>query len=340
MLNGRADHRAGLRRTLPGLEKAFAEMGKEVGAGNRRSGGKHESNRAQPEKNKCTAQPVHQAWCGADTGRSDDRLPRQPARRARLLRHQAGSGDARQWGNDLRGIRRSDATWCNAWPRSARCTRPVRMSGNPVAVAARWLRSNSFRQRAFTEPLQTVQAIDEVFGQRQKYGIPFCAQSVGGMFGLYFSKALPTSYAEVMSCDKEAFNRFFHAMLDAGRVSRRRLSRRASFPPRTRRRTLLRHVPAGQDFRDLEVMGLFHKRRSLLPVRYKDLPLQWWQGSGVRRAFQCGQVERNQYIGESCASGLYQQETPGRTQHLNYFSLGNNNFLVDFAGLWLCQSST
>jgi glutamate-1-semialdehyde 2,1-aminomutase len=36
------------------------------------------------------------------------------------------------------------------------------------------------------------------------------------MFGLYFSKSLPTSYNEVMSCDKEAFNRFFHAMLEAG----------------------------------------------------------------------------------------------------------------------------
>jgi glutamate-1-semialdehyde 2,1-aminomutase len=50
----------------------------------------------------------------------------------------------------------------------------------------------------------------------KKHGISFCAQSVGGMFGLYFSKALPTSYAEVMACDKEAFNRFFHSMLDEG----------------------------------------------------------------------------------------------------------------------------
>ena len=33
---------------------------------------------------------------------------------------------------------------------------------------------------------------------------------------MYFSKALPTSYSEVMSCDKDAFNRFFHAMLEAG----------------------------------------------------------------------------------------------------------------------------
>ena len=36
------------------------------------------------------------------------------------------------------------------------------------------------------------------------------------MFGLYFRATPPTSYAEVMQCDKEAFNRFFHAMLDEG----------------------------------------------------------------------------------------------------------------------------
>jgi glutamate-1-semialdehyde 2,1-aminomutase len=36
------------------------------------------------------------------------------------------------------------------------------------------------------------------------------------MFGLYFRANCPQNYAEVMECDKAAFNRFFHAMLDAG----------------------------------------------------------------------------------------------------------------------------
>jgi glutamate-1-semialdehyde 2,1-aminomutase len=36
------------------------------------------------------------------------------------------------------------------------------------------------------------------------------------MFGLYFAATAPTSFAEVMQADKDAFNRFFHAMLDAG----------------------------------------------------------------------------------------------------------------------------
>jgi glutamate-1-semialdehyde 2,1-aminomutase len=36
------------------------------------------------------------------------------------------------------------------------------------------------------------------------------------MFGLYFRGKAPESYAQVMECDKEAFNCFFHAMLEAG----------------------------------------------------------------------------------------------------------------------------
>ena len=36
------------------------------------------------------------------------------------------------------------------------------------------------------------------------------------MFGLYFAARVPDSFAAVMACDKERFNRFFHAMLDAG----------------------------------------------------------------------------------------------------------------------------
>jgi glutamate-1-semialdehyde 2,1-aminomutase len=36
------------------------------------------------------------------------------------------------------------------------------------------------------------------------------------MFGVYFRAAPPNSFAEVMQCDKERFNRFFHAMLERG----------------------------------------------------------------------------------------------------------------------------
>jgi glutamate-1-semialdehyde 2,1-aminomutase len=58
--------------------------------------------------------------------------------------------------------------------------------------------------------------VDGLAAAAKKRGVKFSAQSVGGMFGVYFAATPPTSYAEVMASDKEAFNRFFHAMLDAG----------------------------------------------------------------------------------------------------------------------------
>jgi len=36
------------------------------------------------------------------------------------------------------------------------------------------------------------------------------------MFGLYFSKTPPNSFADVMSSDREMFNKFFHHMLGLG----------------------------------------------------------------------------------------------------------------------------
>ncbi len=92
------------------------------------------------------------------------------------------------------------------------------LSGNPVAVAAglatlKLVQASGFYERL---ALSAKQLTEGLTASARKYGVPFCAQSIGGMFGLYFSNSVPTSYAEVMACDKEAFNRFFHAMLDAG----------------------------------------------------------------------------------------------------------------------------
>ena len=49
-----------------------------------------------------------------------------------------------------------------------------------------------------------------------KRGVAFSAQAVGGMFGLYFRDSAPQNFAEVMQCDREAFNRFFHACIARG----------------------------------------------------------------------------------------------------------------------------
>ena len=92
------------------------------------------------------------------------------------------------------------------------------LSGNPVAVAAGLATLKLVQAGGFYQHLSKLatQLTEGLSASAKKHGVPFSAQSVGGMFGLYFSKAVPTSYAEVMASDKKAFNRFFHAMLDEG----------------------------------------------------------------------------------------------------------------------------
>ncbi|MCP5228015.1 glutamate-1-semialdehyde 2,1-aminomutase [Accumulibacter sp.] len=92
------------------------------------------------------------------------------------------------------------------------------LSGNPVAVAAGLATLRQLRAAGFYEELaqRTRQLTDGLQAAAHRNGVPFSAQAVGGMFGLYFRSECPQSYAEVMSCDLQAFNRFFHGMLDAG----------------------------------------------------------------------------------------------------------------------------
>jgi glutamate-1-semialdehyde 2,1-aminomutase len=92
------------------------------------------------------------------------------------------------------------------------------LSGNPVAVAAGLTTLRLVQGPGFYDRLAaaTRQLIDGLTTAAQKHGVVFSAQSVGGMFGVYFRATPPTSYAEVMECDKAAFNHFFHAMLEKG----------------------------------------------------------------------------------------------------------------------------
>jgi glutamate-1-semialdehyde 2,1-aminomutase len=92
------------------------------------------------------------------------------------------------------------------------------LSGNPLSVAAGLVTLKKIAASGFYEALtaQTKSLVDGLAAAAKKHGATFSAQSVGGMFGLYFSATCPTSYAEVMACDKDAFNRFFHAMLEKG----------------------------------------------------------------------------------------------------------------------------
>ena len=92
------------------------------------------------------------------------------------------------------------------------------LSGNPVAVAAGLATLKLVQAPGFFEGVAaTARALCEGLTQAARdAGLGFCAQSIGGMFGVYFRETPPASYAEVMQCDRDAFNRFFHAMLAAG----------------------------------------------------------------------------------------------------------------------------
>ncbi|WP_296650514.1 glutamate-1-semialdehyde 2,1-aminomutase [Paraburkholderia sp.] len=92
------------------------------------------------------------------------------------------------------------------------------LSGNPVAVAAglkmlQLIQAPGFYDRLTAQTARLAQGLTEAAHEAK---VPFVADSVGGMFGLYFAEKVPTSFAEVTKSDVSRFNRFFHQMLDAG----------------------------------------------------------------------------------------------------------------------------
>ena len=92
------------------------------------------------------------------------------------------------------------------------------LSGNPVAVAAGVATLRRVLEPGFFERLSatTQSLVAHLTRAARATSTAFSAQAVGGMFGIYFSAQPPSSYTEVMSCDREAFKRFFHAMLREG----------------------------------------------------------------------------------------------------------------------------
>lgn len=92
------------------------------------------------------------------------------------------------------------------------------LSGNPVAVAAGAKTLEIISRPGFFECLteQTKKLMAGLQQEANRAKIPFSVDSVGGMFGFYFSQTVPTSYEAVTKTDIEAFKRFFHAMLEEG----------------------------------------------------------------------------------------------------------------------------
>ena len=92
------------------------------------------------------------------------------------------------------------------------------LSGNPVAVTCGLATLHEILQPGFYKRLseQTAKLVKGLGAMAKKHGVAFSAQSIGGMFGIYFRGKCPTSFKEVMECDADRFKTFFHAMLDNG----------------------------------------------------------------------------------------------------------------------------
>ena len=92
------------------------------------------------------------------------------------------------------------------------------LSGNPIAVAAGLKTLQLIQAPGFYETLsaRTTRLVQGLSSAARETKVPFAADSLGGMFGLYFADKIPASFAEVTKSDVPRFNAFFHKMLDAG----------------------------------------------------------------------------------------------------------------------------
>ena len=93
------------------------------------------------------------------------------------------------------------------------------LSGNPVAMAAGLETLRLVQEpdlyRQLTE--NTDRLVEGVLAAAKEAGIPLTANKAGSMFGFFFTDEPQVSnYQQVMACNGEQFNRFFHGMLDEG----------------------------------------------------------------------------------------------------------------------------
>ncbi|MFB3087405.1 MAG: glutamate-1-semialdehyde 2,1-aminomutase [Acidiferrobacterales bacterium] len=93
------------------------------------------------------------------------------------------------------------------------------LSGNPVAMAAGLATLKEVSREGFHQALarRTTALVEGLGACGREAGVALTVQSVGGMFGIFFTEQAPiTCFAQVMACDLERFKKFFHAMLQAG----------------------------------------------------------------------------------------------------------------------------
>lgn len=92
------------------------------------------------------------------------------------------------------------------------------LSGNPIAMRAglktlQLISAPGFHERLGQRTAELCQGLESV---ARDCGVALTTNQVGGMFGIFFTDKRVGSYADALTCDTEAFKRFFHAMLDEG----------------------------------------------------------------------------------------------------------------------------
>lgn len=98
------------------------------------------------------------------------------------------------------------------------------LSGNPVAMAAGIAQLKEIQKPGFYQPLfdKTTTLTRGLESIANEAGIPLTTNHVGTMFGCFFvgddfaDGDRITNYQQVINCNTERFNQFFHGMLNSG----------------------------------------------------------------------------------------------------------------------------
>jgi glutamate-1-semialdehyde 2,1-aminomutase len=92
------------------------------------------------------------------------------------------------------------------------------LSGNPVATACGLATLREVAKPGFFDAMarKTRSLVDGLKAAAAAEGVPFCADSEGGMFGFFLMDALPQNYGAVMTTDSAKFNLLFHGLLERG----------------------------------------------------------------------------------------------------------------------------
>jgi len=93
------------------------------------------------------------------------------------------------------------------------------LSGNPIAMAAGLATLTELEKPGVFEGIvsNTEHLVEGMLTRARAFNIPMTANTVGGMFGLFFtSEEKVTTFKQVTECDIERFKKFFHAMLEDG----------------------------------------------------------------------------------------------------------------------------